>query len=149
RIARLPRSTPSVQDGIKKRIDMATPTTIVQQVYEAFGRGDVPALLALIADEVDWELVGSASLPYAGRRRNHKEVADFFAAIPRADAIHVFEPREFIEGGEHVTVLGFERSTAIETGKEFETEWVHVFTIRNGKVTRWRGFFNTAARYGM
>jgi ketosteroid isomerase-like protein len=128
---------------------MGAAMTVVRQVYDAFGRKDVPAIMNLIADEVDWEFVGSSTLPYAGRRRSRKEVSDFFAAIPRADDIHAFEPREFIEAGEHVTVLGWEKSTAIDTGKPFETEWVHVFTVRNGKVARWRGFFNTAARYGM
>ncbi|HZQ61733.1 MAG TPA: nuclear transport factor 2 family protein, partial [Casimicrobiaceae bacterium] len=61
--------------------------------------------------------------------------------------IHVFEPREYLEAGDHVTVLGWERSTAVDTGKDFDTDWVHVFTVKNGKVTRWRGFFDTAARY--
>jgi uncharacterized protein len=128
---------------------MGTAATIVQNVYEAFGRRDVAAILNLVADEVDWEFVGSASLPYAGRRRNRQEVADFFAAIPRADDIHTFEPREFIEANEHVTVLGWETSTALDTGNKFESEWIHLFTVKTGKVTRWRGFFNTAARYGM
>jgi ketosteroid isomerase-like protein len=109
----------------------------------------MPTLLSFIADDVDWEFVGSKDLPYAGRRTTRDEVAGFFAAIPQADDIHAFEPREFLEAGDHVTVLGFERSTAIDTGKVFETEWVHVFTVRDGKVTRWRGLFNTAARYGL
>lgn len=128
---------------------MGTSATIVRKAYEAFGRKDVPAILELIADDVDWEFVGSASLPYAGCRRNRNEVRDFFAAIPRTDDIHAFEPREFIEAGDHVTVLGWESATALDTGKQFESEWVHVFTVRSGKVTRWRGFFNTAVRYGM
>lgn len=128
---------------------MGAASTVVQQVYEAFGRGDVPAILNLVAEDVDWEFVGPASLAYAGRRRNHQEVADFFAAIPGADEIHAFEPREFIEAGEHVTVLGWESSTALDTQKKFESEWVHVFTVQDGKITRWRGFFNTAARYGI
>ncbi len=46
------------------------------------------------------------------RRRNKKEVADFFAALTRTDDIHAFKPREFIEAGEHVTVLGWENSSA-------------------------------------
>jgi ketosteroid isomerase-like protein len=127
---------------------MGTATTVVQQAYEAFARGDVPAILNIVADDVDWEFVGSPALPYAGKRRNRKEVADFFTALSRADEIHAFEPREFIDAGEHVTVLGWEKSTALETGTPFESEWVHVFTVKNDKVTRWRGFFNTAARYG-
>ena len=128
---------------------MGTATAIVQHVYEAFGRGDVPALLEMVAKEVDWEFVGSPNLPYAGRRHNRKEVADFFATLARTDDIQVFEPREFIEAGEHVTVLGWEESTALDTGKKFSGEWAHVFTVKYGQVTRWHGFFNTAARYGL
>ncbi|CAG9931262.1 nuclear transport factor 2 family protein [Candidatus Nitrotoga arctica] len=128
---------------------MGTATTIVKQVYEAFGRGDVPAILNLIADEVDWEFVGSTNLPYAGRRKNPKEVADFFAAVAQSEDIHAFEPREFIEANEHITVLGWEDTTVRDTNKKFESEWIHVFTVKNGKITRWRGFLNTAAHYGL
>ena len=66
--------------------------------------------------------MGSSKLPYAGRRRDHAGVAEFFAAVAQADDIQVFEPREFIEAGTHVTVLGWERSRAIDTGYAFETE---------------------------
>ena len=127
---------------------MGTAVAIVQKAYEAFGRGDVPAILEMVAKDVDWEFVGSPELGYAGRRRNHQEVAGFFAGVQQFDDIHAFEPREFIEAGEHVTVLGWESSTARDTGKKFESEWVHVFTVKAGMVTRWRGFYNTAARYG-
>jgi ketosteroid isomerase-like protein len=124
-------------------------TAVVRQAYEAFGRRDVSAILNLLADEVDWELVGSSRVPYAGRRRDRQGVAEFFAAVAQADDIQVFEPREFIESGDHVTVLGWERSTALDTGLAFESQWAHVFTVKSGTITRWRGFFNTAARYGM
>jgi ketosteroid isomerase-like protein len=127
---------------------MGSPLAIVQEVYQAFGRGDIPALLDLLADEVDWKVVGSPRIPYSGLRRNAQEVARFFEEVAQADDIHVFEPREFIDAGESVVVLGFERSTARVEGTTFESEWVHVFTVRHGKVTRWRGFYDTAARFG-
>lgn len=126
---------------------MTTAKEVVQRAYEAFGRRDVPAILDLVADHVDWECVGPASIAYTGPRRTREEVGKFFADIPKSDDIHQFEPREYLEAGDHVTVLGWERTTAIDTGKPFETEWVHVFTVKNGKITRWRGFFDTAARY--
>ena len=126
---------------------MATPTEIVQQAYAAFGRADVPGILEFVADQVDWEMVGPASLVYAGRRHDRDGVAAFFAGVGQADEIHAFEPREFIAAGEHVTVLGWERTTVRATGREFDSEWVHVFTVKNNKVTRWRGFYDTAARY--
>jgi uncharacterized protein len=127
---------------------MGAALTVVKQAYEAFGRRDIPAMLNLVADEVDWKFVGPASLPYAGLRRNRKEAADFFAALERADETEIFEPREFIEAGENVTVLGWVKGIARDTQKTFDTEWVHVFTVKDGKVTRWRGFSDTAARYG-
>jgi len=128
---------------------MGAATDVVRKAYECFGRQDVPGLLELIAEPVDWEFVGPKGLAYTGRRRNRAEVGKFFADIPKADDIHAFEPREFIEAGDHVTVLGWEKSTAIDTGRKFESEWVHVFTVKDGKVTRWRGFFDTAARYAL
>lgn len=128
---------------------MGTALSVVQQLYQAFGHGDVAAIVEKLADEVDWQFVGSPGLPYGGPRHSRQAVAEFFAAVAEADEIHVFEPREFIEAGEHVTVLGWERSTARDTGKTFESEWVHVFTVQHGKIVRWRGFFNTAARYGL
>jgi ketosteroid isomerase-like protein len=82
----------------------------------------------------------SSDFVYAGRRRTPEEVANFFKSIPETDDIQVFEPREFIEAGEHVTVLGWEKTMALDTQKLFETEWVHVFTVKSGKITRWRGF---------
>ena len=57
---------------------MTTALEVVQQVYEAFGRGDVTGVVNLVASEVDWEGIVPATLPYAGRRRNPQEVADFF-----------------------------------------------------------------------
>lgn len=128
---------------------MSEAVSVVQQIYAAFGRQDVPAILELISDAPDWEFVGSPGLAYAGNRRSRAEVGEFFAAVGRTDDVHAFEPREFITAGEQVTVLGWENATARDTGKPFATEWIHLFTVREGKVTRWRGFFNTAARYGM
>jgi uncharacterized protein len=81
-------------------------------------------------------------------RRNPAEVADFFAALASFDELTVFEPREFIEAGDHVTVLGYQEGVAKDTKQTFKTEWAHISTARNGKITRWRGLGYTAARYG-
>jgi hypothetical protein len=64
---------------------MGAALDVVQQAYAAFGRHDISALVKLIADEVDWEGIAPATLPYAGRRRTPEEVANFFEALPQAD----------------------------------------------------------------
>src|SRR6516162_3350743 len=127
---------------------MGAALDVVQKGFAAFGRRDIPALLKLVADEVDWKEVVPASLPYSGLRRNPAEVAEFFTDVERADDTTVFEPREFIEAGENVTVLGYAEGSARDTKQKFQREWVHIFTVKNGKITRWRGFYDTAARYG-
>jgi uncharacterized protein len=134
-------------DSSLEATTMGTATEVVKKAYDAFGRGDVGAILSLCAPTVDWALVGPAKLGYAGKRKTHAEITDFFVKVNELDEIHAFEPREFIENGDNVAVLGWEKCTARDTGKPFETEWAHVFTVQDGKVTRWRGFIDTAARY--
>ena len=60
-------------------------------------------------------------------------------------SVLAFEPREFINGGENVTVLGWERTRARPSGKIFETEWAHVFTVRAGRVIRFWAMYDTEA----
>ena len=128
--------------------DSNSPVGVIKQSYAAFGRGDIPAILNLIADQVDWQDVCPASLPYSGLRRNRAEVAKFFSESAQVDEIKTFEPREFIVAGENVTVLGYIEGYARDTKQEFRTDFIHLFTVQNGKITRWRGFLDTAARYG-
>jgi ketosteroid isomerase-like protein len=127
---------------------MGATLDVVQQAYAAFGRRDIPALLKLVADKVDWKEVCPASWPNSGLRRNPSEVAEYFTAVGQANDISVFEPREFIEAGENVTVLGYLEGSARDTKQKFQDEWVHIFTVQNGKITRHRMLSNTAARYG-
>jgi ketosteroid isomerase-like protein len=82
--------------------DSNPPLDVVKQSYAAFVRGDIPAILNLIADQVDWQDVCPASLPYSGLRRNRAEVAKFFSESAQVDEIKKFEPREFIVAGENV-----------------------------------------------
>jgi ketosteroid isomerase-like protein len=68
-----------------------------------------------------------------------------FASIPEVEDILVFEPREFIPAGDNVTVLGWERTRARPSGKVFETEWVHIFIARDGRIVRFWGIYDTEA----
>lgn len=128
---------------------METTMNLARRGYEAFARGDVRTILSLFAEDLDWEFIGPGSLPYTGKRRTHEQLANFFSELAGSEDIQAFEPREFIDAGEHVTVLGWERARARDSDKLYESEWVHVFSGKNGKLTRWRGFMNTAARFGI
>jgi ketosteroid isomerase-like protein len=118
---------------------------VVQSAYAAFNRGDISAVLDLIADDVEWKFCGSKGLPYTGTFRGKDGTAKFFASIPEVEDLLVFEPREFISAGDKVTVLGWERSQVRPGGKVFESEWVHLFTIRDSRVVRFWGMYDTQA----
>ena len=124
---------------------MSTPTQFAQQAYVAFGRGDVEGILALLTDDVQWRFVASAGIPYAGGYTGKLQVRGWFSTLAESDDIQKFEPREFLEGPDHVTVLGWEQTKPRPNGKVFESEWVHVFTIKNDKISRWIGTLDTAA----
>lgn len=119
---------------------------VVQQNYAAVGRGDIPALLALLTDDVDWSMPGPAVIPWAGTRRGRQQVAEFFTLLGETLEFQRFEPREFIAEGNTVVVIGYERSLVKPTGRIFEQEWVHVYTLHDGKIIRCRIFEDTAAQ---
>ena len=123
---------------------MPTPTEIVQTAYAAFGRGDVPAMLALFSDDIDWQFTADRKAPYTGRMCGKAQMVEWFTAVAQNDDIHAFEPRQFLAGPDHVTVLGWERTTVRGKGT-FESEWVHVWQLADGKITRFWGMLDSEA----
>lgn len=125
---------------------MATPTNIeiTQQLFGAFGRGDIPAILDLLDDEVVIEFYGPPAIPYAGTYRGKGEARRFFETVLSSVDIHQFDPEEFLADGDKVVVTGHLRLTARATGGAIESDFVHVITMRGGKWLRFRDFMNTA-----
>ena len=122
-----------------------TNVAVVQQAYEAFGRGDVPGVLDLLTEDVVWTLQSPSTIPFAGTHRGREGIAEFFSLVGEALEFELFEPREFVAQGDTVVVLGYERSLARATGRPLEQEWAHVYTLRDGKIATGRFFEDTAA----
>jgi hypothetical protein len=120
-------------------------TRVVQEAYAAFGRNDVPGILATLDDNIVWKAVHGASpqVPTAGERRGKAAVTEFFKILGETFQFERFEPREFIAQGDRVAVLGF-YATRTSTGKRLESEWVMLFAFRNGKIAEFQEFTNTA-----
>lgn len=80
---------------------------VVHQAYEAFGRGDVPGVLALLKDDVEWSTPGPPDvIPYAGSRTGHEQVEEYFEAFGGAVEVGEFEPMNFFAEEDMVVVLG-------------------------------------------
>jgi ketosteroid isomerase-like protein len=131
---------------------MSDALTLIQTAYGHFGRGDVPALLQLLTPDVEWEFHGDSAAPYTTRAVGPSQVGEWFAEVAKADDIRRFEPQRFFAGPDHVTVIGSEHTIARATGEAFECPWVHVFEVRDGRVSRFWGMLDSeqaaAARSG-
>jgi uncharacterized protein len=118
---------------------------VIRRGYDAFGRGDIPGLLASFDEQILWVTPGPPELATSGRRTGHQAVAEFFGSVNQVFDIQRFEPREFIAQGDRIVVLGSETARVRASGKTLELDWVHSFTMRNGKVVAFQEFFDTAA----
>lgn len=116
----------------------------VQRGYEAFGRGDIDALLALFDDDIVWESPGPPELPTAGSRRGKQQVAAFFDAVNSVFDMQQFEPETFLADGDRVVVLGRDTAAVRATGKVVSSPWAHAFTLRNGKVVAFQEYIDTS-----
>ncbi len=123
-----------------------TNVDVIQQAYAAFGRGDISALLSLLTDDVEWSQPGPSAIPFAGTRHGREGATEFFSLIGEMLEFEQFVPREFVAQGDTVVVLGYERSLVKQTGRTIEQEWVHVYTLSNGKIAKGRLFEDTAAQ---
>jgi ketosteroid isomerase-like protein len=114
-------------------------TEIAQRAYAAFGSGDMPALLAMCAPDIKWEYFGQ--VPWAEKYNGHDEVLRFFTILGSTLDFETFEPREFIEAKDAVTVIGGEKCTIRATGARYDNNhWVHIFYVQDGKISRYVGF---------
>lgn len=120
-------------------------TAIAQQAYENFKAGNIQALLDQLSDDVTWQLPEIEGVPLSGKRTGRDGVREFFATPARDQEVIEFEPREFVAQGDKVVSLGHYKWRIKDTGRDFASDFAHVFTIRDGKVTGFREYFDSAA----
>jgi ketosteroid isomerase-like protein len=117
----------------------------IKSVYEAFVLGDVDAIVAVVADDVNWGSdTRSDAAPWYGARRGPKGVAAFFADFAAAMEVEEFSPLTFAANDDDVlTVVRF-RARSRATGKTAAMQLHHWFHFRDGRIDYYRGTEDTA-----
>lgn len=126
-------------------MDIQQNKDLVSRGYQAFQSGNIEELLQLFADDIEWMGNDIDNVPFSRDYHGKQDVAQFFAQLNQAQEAQRFEPREMIAEGDRVVVTGYANWTVRATGKSYEYPWVHLFTLRDGKVTKFEQFFDTAA----
>ncbi len=126
--------------------DTITPSTTdrnvqaVQHFYEAFGRGDMDAVLADLADDVDWAAeAASSSAPWYGKYLGKAAVPGFFAAIGSNVEISQFDLLSITSNDTDVVVTVRWAYTVNATGKSAAMYMQHWFRFADGKIVFFRG----------
>lgn len=118
----------------------------IQTIYGAFGRGDLPAILARVAEQTHWDFAGGRPevawhAPITGRANLPK----FFEALMSSVEMQKFEPREFMHCGPHVIVDVHIEYVVRKTGKRVAMDQLHWWTLdATGHVARLVHYEDTA-----
>jgi ketosteroid isomerase-like protein len=122
-----------------------TNVRVVQEMYAAFANRDIGALLAVISPEVEWGEPDNPHNPAGGTRHGQSGFMEWVRIGSQSESILVLEPRRFLTDADSVAVVGYTKCLAKPTGRTYETDFVHLITFKDGKITRFQEFFDTYA----
>jgi len=127
---------------------MADATARIEELYEAFGRGDIPAVLDAMDPQVEWNEAEHVTFwsgaPFIGP---DAVLHGVFARIPETfgDTFRI-DPQRFVGCGDTVLVEARYRGVAQATGETFDIQVAHVWDIgADGRVTRFQQYTDTWA----
>ena len=104
---------------------------LLQSTYEAFGRGDIPGVMATFAEDITWH--APAVLPHGMDAKGREEVGSFFGRLAGLWDDFEVNLRDFVASGDRVCVIG--RADGRLDGKQTGYGFVHCWTVKNGACT--------------
>ena len=117
----------------------------IAEVYQAFGRGDVAAIIDTVTDDVDWAAeAASSAAPWYGVRHGKDAVAAFFSDFGSTMEVEEFTPVSFAANDTDVLTMVRFRARSRSTGKTAAMNLHHYFKFRDGKIAYYRGTEDTA-----
>lgn len=117
---------------------------VVRGIYDAFAVGDVPAVLGAMSPDIVWN--EAEDFPYADRNPYVGPQAILEGVFMRIggewDGFGV-NVEELLDAGDTVVALGRYTGTFKATGKAQDTQFAHVWKVRDGKAARFQQYANT------
>ena len=119
----------------------------VKKMFEAFNRRDIPAVLDILSDYVEWQSpvtrIQTDEISWSKPRHGKEEVAVFFKDLSEKVQPDKLVPLEFTAQAERVVVEGKNRGIVRSNGKAYEHDWVMIFTMHKGKIAKMRHYYDT------
>ena len=118
----------------------------ISEMYGAFARGDLDAILGAMDPNIEWrEAEGNPYEPTGNAWIGPDAIVQnlFVKLATEWDGFSV-NPKEFHDAGDTVVVEARYTGTHKQTGKNLDAQVCHVFRLRDGKVTSFQQFVDTA-----
>ena len=116
---------------------------LVQKLYSAFANRDIETILAMLSKKVEWSEPSNPFNPAGGTRYGHEGFLEWVNIGRQAEEIMTLSPQKFLTDNDSVAVVGTMKCRAISTGKIYESDFVHLITIKDDKVIKFQEFFDT------
>ncbi len=118
---------------------------LIRGLYDAFAKGDVPAVLGGMDPGIEWN--EAESFPYADRNPYigpQAVLEGVFMRIMTDWEAFCVVTESVLDAGEVVVALGRYKGKHRTTGKDLDAQHAHIWWLRDGKVTRFQQYVDTA-----
>jgi predicted enzyme related to lactoylglutathione lyase/ketosteroid isomerase-like protein len=124
---------------------LASPKDLVSNLYTAFSKGGVQTVMDALDPGVVWIEAEGNPLAQAEPFKGPNAVLNnvFMRLATEWEAFKVL-PQQLIAEGNRVVVEGRYTGTCKATGTAIDSQFVHVWRLENGKVTRFQQYTDTA-----
>ena len=117
---------------------------LIRGMYEAFGRGDIEAVLGPMDEGIEWNAAENS--PYADRNPYigpQAVLEGVFMRLGQDWEVFEVKPEEFLDAGDRVVALGRYNAKHKASGREVWAQFAHVWGVREGKVTSFQQYTDT------
>lgn len=119
---------------------------LLKNLYDAFGRGDIPTVLEAMSTDIRWHQAESNPYRPSGEAWVGPDAVlnNLFMRIGTEWDGFTVHPKSFHDADGSVIVEIRYSGTYKPTGKSLDAQACHVWDIKNGKVTRFQQYVDTA-----
>jgi ketosteroid isomerase-like protein len=114
-----------------------SPADTAAALLDAFGRGELDAILALLDDDAVIEVPGDPAVPWTGERQGHSGALEFFGLLGEYLEPEAFEVDKIIGDETTAVALGRFRQRVKRSGDTFASEFALRLQVDDGRIVNY------------
>ena len=120
--------------------------TLVKQGFDYFMKGNIPALMNRLTEDVTWAVYSIPEVPFAKTYKGKQDTIQFFKDLDNSVSFTVFSPEKFYADQDMVFVITHEVATVKSTGKTYDHQVLMAFKIRDEMISEFHAYGDPAAQ---